>query len=417
MRNLLATLLDENFDVIEKARTFSRRPFQFAQSDKMIKVAIGVRRCGKTAFLYQTINALLAQGISKEQILIINFEDDRLLPMSFKEMGQLLDSFYSLYPENHSRRCYLFLDEVQNIDGWHHVVRRFFDSKDAQLYLTGSSSKLLSSEISTNLRGRSLSTEIWPYSFREYLEIHQIPLEKKPFGQASLDRMQRHLTDYFLKGGFPAVQMLSDDEHLKTLQDYIDTIMLRDIIERHTISHITLLKYLIITLLKNTASPFSINKFCNDIKSQGYKIGKETLHHYLAYIEDAFLIFTVSLYSESERLRQTTPKKIYAIDSSLIHAVSLGTNNLYGKLFENVIYLELRRQHKKIYFYKTQEGFEIDFITVDIEGQKECLQVCWDESDKATLAREERALLSAEKELGIKGKIITPREYLRRFTV
>lgn len=409
---LLSTMLEDNFAVIEVARAYVKRPFQFDKAENMIKVAIGVRRCGKTIFLYQMINALLDQGISKEQILILNFEDDRLLPMTFKEMGKLLDAFYSLYPDNHTRRCHLFLDEVQNIEGWYHVVRRFFDTKNAQLYLTGSSSKLLSTEINTSLRGRSLAVEIWPFSFQEYLHINQIPPGATPFGKISQDRMQKHLVDYFLKGGFPAVQVLSGDERTKTLQGYIETIMLRDIIERHKITHVALLKHFIVSLIKNAATSFSIHKFHNDIKSQGYQIGKDTLYNYFKYIEDAFLIFGVSHYHESERIVQNTPKKIYAIDTGLIQAVSLGVNDLYGKLFENLVYLDLRRQRKKIYYYRTQENYEVDFITVDLSGNRECLQVCWDETSEKTLEREMRGLLAVERELGIKGRLITPREYL-----
>ena len=365
--------------------------------------------------MYQTINALLDQGVSKEQILLINFEDDRLLPMNFKEMGQLLDAFYSLYPENHTRRCYLFLDEVQNIDGWYHVVRRFFDTKNAQLYLTGSSSKLLSTEINTSLRGRSLAVEIWPYSFKEYLGLHNITQAPKPFGQKSQDILQKHLIDYFFVGGFPAIQNISKDERITTLQNYIDTIMLRDVVERHKITNIALLKYFMMTLLKNASTVFSVNKFHNDINSQGYKVGKDTLYNYLKYIEDAFLVFAIPQYHRSERIRQSTSKKIYSVDCGLIHAASLSESGLYGKLFENLIYLDLRRQNKNIFFYKTKDDFEIDFVTVDRQGQRECIQVCWDSANQHTVEREQRALLSAEKELGIKGRIITPREYLSDF--
>ncbi|MCX7122046.1 MAG: ATP-binding protein [Gammaproteobacteria bacterium] len=413
MELLLKTLLAENFAIIDSVRDYVKRPFKFSEADNFIKVAIGVRRCGKTIFLYQTINELLDQGISKEQILILNLEDDRLLPMNFKEMGKFLDEFYSLYPENHSRRCYLFLDEVQNITGWYHVVRRFFDTKKTQIYLTGSSSKLLSTEINTSLRGRSLSVEVWPYSFQEYLEINNIPAASKPFGQASFDIMQKHLLRYFSCGGFPGMQDVSEDTRARTLQGYVDTVMLRDVIERHQITHITLLKYFTSSLLKNAATIFSINKFYNDAKSQGYAIGKETIHHYLSYIEDSFLIFTVPNYSESERIKQTKSKKIYVVDIGLINAVSFSANSLYGKLFENLIFLDLRKQNKLIYYYTTKEGYEVDFVTVDrTTGKRELIQVTWDMSDTATMDREQRALLAAENELKIKGRIITPLTYL-----
>ena len=281
MIEILETLLEEAFDIVSQAQNSIERQLAFPRAEEVIKVAIGMRRSGKTYFLYQTINQLLAAGIPKQQILMINFEDDRLLPMTAKEMGALLDTFYTLYPENHDKCCYFFLDEVQNILDWQQVVRRYFDSKNVKLYLTGSSAKLLSTEIATSLRSRSLSVEVWPYNFNEYLVAHNINLPEKPFGQKTFDIMRNHLLNYFSIGGFPAVQHMPKNEWRDTLQGYVDTVILRDIVERHNVSNIVLLKYLTTTLLKNAASPFSVNKFYNDIKSQGYKIGKDTIYTYM----------------------------------------------------------------------------------------------------------------------------------------
>ena len=219
-----------------------------------------MRRVGKTYFLYQTIIDLMHSGVSLQQILLVNFEDERLLPMAAKQMGELLDAFYTLHPENHNRRCYIFLDEVQNVQDWQLVVRRYLDSKNVQLYLTGSSSKLLSTEIATSLRGRSLATEVWPFSFKEFLLNHNIS-EPKTFGQKTIDIMHGHLIKYFTTGGFPAVQHMPMNDWHETLRGYIDTVILRDIIERHHISNTNLLRYLIAALLKNAACAFSVNKF------------------------------------------------------------------------------------------------------------------------------------------------------------
>lgn len=413
MHPLIETLIEETIDIVNRARDSVPRAYAFPQSDQMIKVAIGMRRSGKSYFLYQTINELLTQGISAEQILLINFEDERLLPMNAREMGALLDSFYSLYPENYKRRCYLFLDEVQNITDWQQVVRRYYETKNVQLFLSGSSAKLLSTEIATSLRGRSLSVEIWPYSFNEYLTAHQLDIPNKPFGQKAFDIMQSHLLDYFEKGGFPGVQFMPPNEWRETLQSYVDTVILRDIIERHKVTNIALLKYLINTLLSNAAAPFSVNKFYNDTRSQGFKIGKDTIHSYMDYIEDAYLAFTVPLYSESVRARQNTPKKIYAVDNGLVNATSLKIKDVHGKLLENQVYLDLRREGKDIYFYNTSDGYEIDFVTVDKQGEREIIQVAWDMSDAKTMEREQRALQQAEKELGFCGRIITVKDYLR----
>lgn len=411
MKELLVTLLDESFYAIEQARDCVPRSIQFPQADQMIKVAIGVRRSGKTYLLYQRINQLLDRGVKKEQILFVDFEDDRLLPMTVKEMGQLLDEFYSIYPENHNRQCYFFLDEVQNIEDWHQVVRRYFKSKKVDLTITGSSAKLISKEIHTSLRGRSLSVEVFPYSIDEFQLAHNLASIKAPFGRQAYDIANKQMIDFFDKGGFPAVQHMQTQEWRQTLQGYVDTVILKDIIERHNINNIPLLKYLTKALLVNAAAPFSVNKFYNDIKSQGYKVGRETIINYVEYIEDAFLIFSVPLYSESLRAQQTKPKKVYAIDNGLINALSLKIKDLYHKLLENQVYLDLRRQGKEIFYYNTKEGYEIDFVTVDKAGEREVIQVTWDMSDPKTAEKEQRALKQAEKELEIKGRIITSREY------
>lgn len=410
---LLETLLEEAFDTIAELKTVVPRQLAFPQSEEVIKVAIGMRRSGKTHFLYQTIKELLLAGVPKEQILMINFEDDRLLPMTAKEMGALLDSFYTLYPDNHDKLCYFFLDEVQNVPDWHLVVRRYFDSKKVQLYLTGSSAKLLSKEIATSLRGRSLSLEVYPFDFSEYLISHDVAFDSETLGQKTFDRMRSCLLDFFSIGGFPAVQHMPKNEWRDTLQSYIDTVIFKDIVERHNVSNTALLTYLIKTLLINAAASFSVNKFYNDVKSKGYKIGKDTIHNYLSYIEDAFLVFSVPVYTESERLKQNVPKKIYAIDNGLINANSIGANQLYNKFLENQVYIDLRRQGKQVYFYHTSEGYEVDFVTVAKNGDRELIQVCWDMDDAATAEREKRALAAAEKELGVNGKIITLKEYLK----
>lgn len=414
MHPLLPTLIEEFTEILVRTENLLPRQAHFPESPDMAKVAIGMRRAGKTYFIFQKIHELINAAISLTQILYINFEDERLMPMNQKDMGMLLDDFYTLYPENHQKTVYLFLDEVQNIEEWALVIRRFLDSKNVQIYLTGSSSKLLSKEIATQLRGRSLSVEIWPYNFSEYLSAHHIAQLKGPMGKSSLDKMQQHFLNYLSLGGFPGVQHLNASERLDTLQGYVETVILRDIVERYNVSNIALLRYLIKNLLKNFAAPFSAHKFYQDIKSQGYKISKDTIYNYMNYIEDAYLIFTVPIFHESLRQQQTTPRKIYAIDSGLIQANTINFSDNYGKFFENLIYLDLRRQNKDIFFYQTHDGFEIDFVTQTKQGEMELIQVVWDKTEPKALAREIRALEAAQKELNLPGRIIDLTEYLQQ---
>jgi len=172
------------------------------------------------------------------------------------------------------------------------------------------------------------------------------------------------------------------------------------------------MKYFIHSLLKNSAAPFSINKFYNDIKSQGYRVAKDTLYSYLSYLEDAFLIFSVPIFAESQRHMQTTPKKIYAIDNGLILANTFNLSENFGKLLENQVYLDLRRQGKQVFYYRTSDGCEVDFITQDSQGKYEMIQVVWDMNDQETLEREQRALRQAEKELSVPGSILDYKKYL-----
>lgn len=414
MLNLLPTLLSEFHEKFQTLNNTVPRECQFPAIEGKIKVAIGMRRVGKTYFLFQTIRELLNQAqVPMRQILYLNFEDDRLLPCTKETLRELLEAFYQLYPENHDKLCYFFLDEIQNVQDWALVIRRFFDSKKLHIYLSGSSAKLLSKEIASSLRGRSIALEIWPFSFKEYLTAQQVKIDLTLYTEKTKDILFDKFKNYIQLGGFPEVQHLaiSDTRHL--LQDYIELVVLKDIVERYSVTNISLLRYLIKTLLKNTAAGFSITKFSKDIKSQGLMGSKNTISDYLKYIEDCFLAFSVPLYSESIRKVESNPKKIYGIDTGLIHAFSFSFSKNYGHLFENIFFLDLKRSHHKIYYYLTQERYEVDFLVEDSVGNKKLYQVVWDISNQQTLEREIRALEKAQNELGIPGELITPEKYLK----
>ena len=166
-------------------------------------------------------------------------------------------------------------------------------------------------------------------------------------------------------------------------------------------------------LLKNVACLFSIHKCFNDLKSQGLSVARQSLYDYLSYIEDAYLAFSVPLYSESYRKTQSNPRKWYVVDSGLALSSSMSLSHNFGHLFENLVYLDLRRRGHEIYYYLTKERFEVDFFTKDREGQFHLYQVTWDPNDDETTAREERALLAAQKELNIEACLITPEVYLK----
>lgn len=410
---LVTQFLSELKDKLTLINQSIERIAHFPKADHKIKVAIGMRRVGKTFLLYQTIQKLLAAGIARTRILYINFEDDRLLPLSREKCAKLIEAFYELYPDNHDQRCYLFLDEIQNVPDWSTIVRRFLDTKNVDIYLTGSSSKLLSKEIATNLRGRSLAIEIFPYSFQEYLHANNIVIHTDFFDKKTQDKLSKHFQEYLMIGGFPEVIHSDFDVRIKTLQEYIDVVIYRDIIERHQIRYTPLLKYMIVFMLSNPGRAFTVNKFFNDVKSRGYQVNKDILYEYMVYIEDVYLAFPVSLYDPSIRRVHLNPKKIYAIDPGMVSAMRFKLENNLGWLFENVIFLDLKRQGCKIEYYLTKNRYEIDFLIQTPSGKQQLIQVCWDADNPDTFSREEKALQAAQKELKIDGKIITLKQYLQ----
>lgn len=411
--HILQTVIDEFRGILQRLTGLIPRSIAFPDAPNKIKVAIGMRRAGKTYFIYQAILQRLAEGVPLTRILYLNFEDDRLLPLDAKKLAAMLESFYTLYPENHEHKCYLYLDEIQNALDWASVIRRFHDTKNVEIFLTGSSAKLLSKEIATSLRGRSLSTEIWPYSLTEFITAKNIPVDRSSFGKKVQDQLMSAFRHYLQEGGFPEVINYAPEIRQRTLQDYVDLVIYRDIIERHDIKSPAMIKYMIMSMIHNVSKPFSINKFYNDLKSQGYKVGKDLLYDYSNYIEDAYLLFSVPVYTKSVRKAQANPKKIYAIDTGLVRALTLESESNLGNLFENLIYLDLRRQDYIVHYYLTEDRHEVDFLIQDRQGHQQLLQVTWEMEQPETIARETYALELAKKELKVPGKIITLVSYLR----
>jgi predicted AAA+ superfamily ATPase len=287
-RDLVQILLSEFHRKLDESKNSVHRDASFPNLPDKIKVALGMRRVGKTYFLLQNINGLLRdEHITLSQILYLNLEDDRLAPYTQSTLRDLVDAFYSLYPENHDRQCYLFFDEIQNVSDWPILIRRLFDTRKVQIYLTGSSSKLLSKEIHTSLRGRAVATEIWPYSFQEYLHAKNESTNTKLLDDRNRDILFNYLREYISAGGFPEVVNKSEIDSREILQNYVDVVVMRDIVERYGITNISLIKYMVKTLIKNVGGNFSVNKFVNDLKSQGLTTTKNTAHDYLNYIEDA----------------------------------------------------------------------------------------------------------------------------------
>lgn len=364
-----------------------------------IDTVIGMRRTGKTCFVYQVIADLLSKGVSRESILYLNFEDERLLPMTAADLHRIPDTYYRRYPHLRDGQCFFFFDEIQNIEGWEQFTRRLLDTENIHICITGSSAKLLSREIATSLRGRSISTEIFPFSFMESLEHAGIRPDGgvRP-GAKKRALLENRLNAYLLEGGFPEVQGIAQEHRVRVLQEYLDVVILRDLVERHKISNTIPVRYMVRHLLNAPAAPFSVNKFYNDLRSQGIPCGKNALHEYLEHLSDAYLFFQVSLHTRSERARMVNPRKIYVIDTGLVQACSRNVHRDFGHLLENLVFLELRRRNQTIEYYKTSGGHEIDFLVTDHSGRESLIQVSAEMTNPATRQREVRVLVEAMKE-------------------
>lgn len=370
-------------------------------------ILVGMRRTGKTWLLYQVMQSLLEQGVPKQALVYINFEDERLLPFRTEDFQKLLNIFYRLYPQFQDKTVYFFLDEIQNIVGWERFIRRLLDTENCQIFVTGSSAKLLSREIATSLRGRSLSTEVFPLSFREYLSFAKIPFNKTPGAKnrALIEHAWKH---YLQWGGFPEIQTIEDVLlRNRVLQEYVNGVIFRDVAERYHIREMESLRYLIRHFLHAPATLFSVNKFYNDLKSQQITCSKNSLHALFGYLEDSYLIYPVYKFHTSLRVQRVNPKKTYAIDVGLLQAFNVFQPEFSSHLLENFVYMELRRRSQPIFYYHTSDGHEVDFL-VQTSHTLQLIQVSQTVENKVTFDREMHALQTAMRDLKLReGFIIT----------
>jgi predicted AAA+ superfamily ATPase len=374
-------------------------------------VCIGVRRSGKSTYMFQVIQRLLNGGVPRQNILYLNFFDDRLHNLRQDNLGLIAEAYYSIYPEKKNTEVvYCFFDEIQAVPGWEPFVDRMMRTEKCEMYLTGSSARMLSKEIATQMRGRALSWEMFPFSFREFLDYKGIESE----GALSTKKrllVQKAFEEYWQTGGFPEVAGLGRNLRIKTHQEYFHTILSRDLVERHDVSHPKAVTDLAHWLVDNTASLYSVNSLTGYLKSLGHKAPKSAVSDYLEWSEDAYFLFTVRIFDPSLARSNTNPKKVYCVDHALVTSVSSGILVNSGRLLENLVFTALRRLHQEIYYYKTKTGREVDFI-VPMRGQSKMLvQVCESLVEPQTRKRETAALSEAMAELGLStGTIVTRNE-------
>ena len=363
---------------------------------------IGMRRAGKTSFLWQQLAQRHGQGTSRDGLLYFSFEDERLAGLQAIDLGMLVDEYYSLHPNwrDGKKSATFFLDEIQVVSGWELFVRRLLDEENIELFVSGSSAKLLSREVATSMRGRALEAVVTPFSFREALRHagHEPTKAVDRLTKAEHSQLDHALLKYLQVGGFPEAQALDVRNRVELLRNYVDVVLLRDIIERHNLSQPQVLRWLVQQLLGNAAGAFSINKFYADLKSRGVVVGKETLHQMLAHLEDSFLLSSIELASDSVRRRQVNPRKVYPVDTGLMALFDPSGKPNTGHALEVAVLHELQRLGATVGYVHTGQGFEVDFCARMPDGSTWLVQVCLDLSDPDTLQREVRALQDAQAE-------------------
>ena len=372
-------------------------------------VVIGVRRCGKSTFMFQLMTRLLDADIPRQNILYLNFFDDRLHQIRHESLGVIMEAYYSLYPEKkHTEKLYCFFDEIQAVPGWEPFVDRIMRTENCEIYLTGSSARMLSTEIATQMRGRALSWELSPFSFREFLAFREID-GNGPLSAKRRLLVQKAFEAFWESGGFPEVAGLERHLRIKIHQEYFNAVLFRDLVERHDISHPRAVIDLAHRLVDNTASLYSINKLTGYLKSLGHRVPKAAVSDYLSWFEDAYFLFTVEIFDSSLARRNTNPKKIYCIDHALVTSVASGILVNTGHLLENLVFTVLRRITPQVFYVKTRNGREVDFVALRQDGTRVLAQVCESMADPVTRDREVNALAEAMGELNLQSGIIVTR--------
>lgn len=376
---------------------------------KKIKVIIGPRRAGKTFFLYQLQQKLIQEEkINPWVILHLNFENTKLLETTYKDIQKIIELDQRLFPVE--RKKIIFLDEPQNITHWEMAVRELFD-EGYDIFISGSSSKLLSKEIATNLRGRSLSYLLLPFSFLEFLRTKNFLLTNK-LNSTEKNELLALLEEYSEYGGFPEIILENNKEiKEKTIENYFELTVYKDIVERNKIKDSLFVKWFLKAVTSSYSKELSLHQIYLTLKSQGRKIPKDDIYTYASMVNDSLYAFYLPKFSWSIR-KNTATHKIYLCDTGFAK-ISEGDKEL-GKKLENLVFLELTRKlvpFSELSYWKNIQQEEVDFVIKEKQKVQQLIQVCFDPSNIETKKREIKALLKAGKELKCKNLLIITFDY------
>lgn len=363
-------------------------------NQREIIIITGVRRGGKSSLMRLISNDLIEKyDILQDNILYLNFEDERFTYFDINDFEQVYEIFLELY--HPVGRKYFFLDEIQNVKGWEKWLNRLYEFEDLKIFVTGSNATLLSSEIATALTGRNRQLIVYPFSFNEFLSLRSYSITEKDFYLREKRIEIKRLFDEYLKlGGFPEVLKISDNT---LLEQYLKDIIYRDVIARYSIRNIKEIKELTLFLASNIGTIQSYNNLREMINVKSLN----TIKNYLEMLENVFLFFKIDLFSFSVKKQIYNPSKIYSVDSALSNAIAFKFSENIGHIYENIVFIELQRRNKEVFYWKSKRGREVDFVIKSGLKIDEAIQVCFSFTDKKTRDRELESLLSAKNELNV----------------
>ncbi|AEK19713.1 hypothetical protein GYY_04190 [Methanococcus maripaludis X1] len=351
----------------QKELSLNERSVTLPETNKALAV-VGIRRSGKTSILMKLFK-------ETENAIFFPLDDDRLFPITLDTLGEIVKISKEMYLD---KKITFFFDEIQEIENFELVIKRLVEKEGYNVYLTGSSSKLLSKEISTQLRGRSLSVEVFPLSFKEYLSFKGVNLTEVLTEQEHANLLA-HLENYLNYGGFPEV-VLEEENREDILKNYIDMVIYKDIVERYNVKNTASLRLFLKLLINSNTKKVSINNLAKHFKSLGVSVSKNTLYEYLSHLNDSYVIFPLKKYAYSLRESSLSLMKSYIIDNGFIKIYDFKNSSDSGKYLENSVFIELRRrghvENQDLFYYEDDIG-EVDFLIKQNEHVSKLINVCY----------------------------------------
>ena len=391
----LLSIIEEQYRQFKRKETGIPRKLDIQRQMDMPQVSFitGIHRSGKSTWLHQISE-------NYDTWYFMNFDDERLAGFELEDFQKTMICFKKM-----SQASVIFFDEIQHVSGWEQFIRRIYD-EGFKVYITGSNSKILESDLATRLTGRYIRTEMYPFSFSEFLLFKKISYNS--FITDEIAIILRELEEYLFNGGFPEYIRSKDEE---VLQRLYEDVLYKDLIAHFGIRNIGGFKKLSLFLATNFTKIFSYNSLAKTLQLHS----PNTVKEYISLLQESYLFDELLKYDVSLKRQYLSMRKIYMVDNGLRNSVAFKTSDDKGRLLENLVFIELKRRKHNIFYYKTRNNREVDFLIA--EDSLRLLQVCYDLSDPYTQEREIKALTEAMKELSLRESTLitynSDHEYLK----